>query len=167
MKLSLPKVLCLAAFALLAVSATAQVKDMPPLQFRISLKKLDRQKKSMSIKLKLINVGNKSIVIDKNSLGYSVSIIRLGEKRPGGGITSAEGSVATGDPGPNYKGDYLVLAPKQSYGYERDFSIDGPFFEKGRNFTILLTYGQFMEVRFQGSPVWRGAVDSNLLRFSN
>jgi hypothetical protein len=133
--------------------------------FKASLIRLDKTKRQLEVKLKIKNNGKSSIVIDKKMLLYSTEFRQLPKNLPDGGISDSMAKVTTGDPAHPYEGDYIRLRVNESFVITRTFNLNKPFFEVDREFRYSATYGQFMDIDFQGEKVWKGTIQSHELNF--
>jgi hypothetical protein len=155
-----------------------QVKEDAPLRYTISSGRHNIcLGQSVKFTRRITNITKNPVVIEKNFLGYSSTIGQMPKapavkKLKSGGYSGGEvsGTMArhsTGDPGPGYKPQYIVLRPGESYQANSEYTFGGDkFFERGRGYKARFTYGHFFEEQFQGIPVWRGTADSNEVKIS-
>ena len=135
-------------------NALAQKTESSPLSLTITFGKVATSKRAFSVIAKIVNDGDQSIVVDKNSVGYETAFTTEN------GVFSRRGEQANG-----YKGTYIILSPGKSFIDTREIELNDDFFESGREYKLKIMYGQFMDETFQGRTVWRGIVESNAIEF--
>ena len=129
--------------------------EKSPISLKISVVKTLKPKQSFLVKAQLTNISNENLIIDKNSLHYALEFGREN------GSFSSRGEAGTG-----YQGNYLILAPNQTYTENQTIKLtQDEFFKRDGKYTMERVYGQFMEKTYQGLKVWRGWVRSNALNF--
>jgi hypothetical protein len=136
-----------------------------PFEYKLSLRKFNREAKTLTVNLSLKNISDKSVVIDKNSLSYKLMFQKIGTELDEGGISSGEVLTTTGHHGNEYEGNYLILSPGRSYSSTRIFNLNEKFFDEKRTFILSIVYGQFLGVQFENLNVWEGTIKSNELSF--
>lgn len=95
-------------------------------------------------------------MIDTKAIGYRTNFSWIDSVPDGGG---GGASVSVGHEGTNYKPNFKVLKPGESYRENGSSVIDAETSSTG-NYKMHIAYGQFGEVRFQGMVVWRGVIES-------
>ncbi len=116
--------------------------------------------KTLSVKLEVINTSDKNIAIDKRSLRHRLVVERLQSESAefSGGVLNIRGFTAPSSPS---EGDYVVLAPKESYGITLALPLEEEFFQKAGLYRIIATYGQFRSLVYKGVPLFKGSVSSS------
>lgn len=71
-----------------------------------------------------------------------------------------------GDAGAYYKGNYIILKPKESYKTTRNISLDDEYFSSVGKYEMSVRYGQFLTAKHKEKDVWRGTVPSNTITFT-
>lgn len=143
----------------------AQNNTNCPFEYKLSLRKFNREAKTLTVNLSLKNISDKSVVIDKNSLSYKLMFQKVGIELDDGGVSGGDVLTTTGHHGNEYEGNYLILSPGNSYSRTRIFNLDEKFFDEKRTFILSIVYGQFSDVQFENLDVWEGTVKSNELIF--
>lgn len=143
----------------------SQTTERRSLEFNVSVVQIDTITSELKVKLKIINNGKSSIVIDKNGILYSTKFGRIGKKQPNGGTSNGDVRVSIAEVAQPYEGNYIMLKPKESFETTHVFRLDDSFFEANRKYTFSASYGQFFRVKFEGNLVWKGVIDSNKINF--
>jgi hypothetical protein len=154
--------------------SSPQVEKAPP-PFRLKLTIQSTKVclgEPIKVQVELINVSDKEEVVDVKNVWYrmSFSYFRNGQDRinpdgSGSGTDTIGSLTRVGDPGPNYKGQYITLHPGQSHKEARSIKLGEDFFKQSGAYTVTVAYGQFQDDSLEGIKVWRGTVESDALKF--
>lgn len=127
---------------------------------------------SLKVQSELVNESKERVAIDTKTIWHQVSFnfFRSGLSRTnpdgsGSGRNTGGSKTIVGDAGPNYEGEYFVLSPGQSYKATRIIKLDDEFFSSPGVYSMKVSYGQFLDMSFEGITVWKGSVESNDLNF--
>lgn len=129
--------------------------EKSPLFLNISFLKTTKSEQGFVVKAKLQNTSNDNVVIDKNALYYGLAFgVKYGS------------FLSQGEAGTGYEGNYLILAPGQTYSEYQTVKLpSNDFFNRDTEYKVTRIYGQFQDKSFQGLKVWHGSVESNELTF--
>jgi hypothetical protein len=116
--------------------------------------------RSFKIIAEVTNTSGEDLVIDRKMIWYSLSFSTL---RMASNRVSSDSRDSINDPGPYHKADFVTLKPKASSKVKKSISDD--FFRRPGEYAVETTYGQFKEIRFEDTEVWRGRADSNTMKF--
>lgn len=77
----------------------------------------------------------------------------------------SEEFMLTGDS--TWTSDYelVVLKPYEMFAAERTIALNDKFFERKRDYTVRLKYGQFRHIELNNMKVWIGTIESNEAKF--
>lgn len=139
----------------LVLSIAVSAQNMTsPITFRISFVKVLKSRQGFMVKTRLTNNSTQRIVIDKNLVGSQQSFYT------DGGYFTLSNEIASG-----YTGNYLALRPGQVYEDTRIVELKNEFFRIDGLYQLRLHYQHFSKEDFEGSTVWRGQSESNVLTF--
>ena len=160
------KVILIAILSFISLEAYSQTSKVRQVEYVVSSVSLDKNMRSLTVKLAIINNSRQTIALDKNGLLYSTEFARLGKRFGNGGMTNGEARVSTADQAHPYSGDYVLVKPKDSIEIEHTFHLDDAFFQSDRNYTFSATYGYFSNSVYEGKRVWKGTLKSNEIKFA-